>query len=121
MSNSLRGAVSFTADGKKYHIAMTTNAMVAYQDAADETLLHGLGELQKDPSDIRRVRRMVWAGLSHIPDMTEDKAGDIMDALGIIEAVTLLSEAANAAFLDAEKGAETGNARPVKSRKPTKT
>lgn len=116
--NSKRGAVSFEAGGKSYHIAMTTNAMVAYQDAADETLLHGLGELQKDPSDMRRVRRMVWAGLSHVPDMTEDKAGDIMDDLGIMEAVNLLSQAANAAFPEAE--AETGNAPPAKSRK-TKT
>lgn len=100
MSNSMRGAIPFEVDGKELAIALTTNAMVRYQDRAEETLLAGLSRLQADPSDIRRIRRMFWAGMSHVEGMTEDLAGDIMDAFGIMDAVKLLSQAAAAAFPD---------------------
>lgn len=104
-----RGSISFEAGGKSLAIAMTTNAMCMYQDAAGETLLTGLAALQADPSDIRRVRRMFWAGLSHAVAVTEAEAGDIMDEVGVAEAVSLLSRAATAAF----PAAEPGNAAPV--------
>lgn len=116
--NSARGHVAFQAGGRDYTLALTTNAMVRYQDAADETLLRGLNELQKDPSDIRRIRRLIWAGLSHHDGITEDMAGDLMDDIGVMDSVLLLSEASRLAFPDA---GDAGNARKPAAKKAPAT
>jgi hypothetical protein len=112
MSNSLRGAVPFECDGQTMHLRVTTNAMVRYQDVAGETFLTGLAALEKDPSDIRRIRRMVWAAMSHA-DISEDRAGEVMDEVGLLDIVGLLSEAAAAAFPQAKPGnVKSGTKRP---------
>lgn len=98
--NVARGHVAFQAGGKDYTLALTTNAMVRYQHAAGETLLHALGKLQEDPSDAIRLRRLMWAALLHYGSMTEDDAGDLMDEVGIIRSVRLLSDASSLAFPD---------------------
>lgn len=114
MTNSKKGAVSFDVDGATQSLAFTTNAMVRYQDAMGETLLTGLNALQNDPTDIRRVRGIMWAGL--VGDFSQDEAGDIMDVVGIMQSVQLLAEAATIAFPEAD--ADLGNAQPaMKSRK----
>ena len=96
--NSLQGAVAFQAEGREMHMRITTNAMVRYQDAMGETFLKGLMALKRDPSDMKRIRALVCAALGHEPDMTLDRAGDIMDQVGVLDIAKLVSDAADAAF-----------------------
>lgn len=107
------GTVEFEADGKAYTMRLSTNAQVRYQRASGETFLEGITAVQDNPSDTERLRRLIWAGMSHVDGLTEDAAGDVMDALGIEESIAKLGEAVNAAYPKAS-GAETGNAPRVK-------
>ncbi len=111
--NSLRGAVPFTADGADYILRLTTNAQVRYQDAAKETARAGmkavLAALEGDDFDLGRMRRLFAAGLSHMAGMTDDRAGDLMDAVGPAEAMRLLLEAFTASMPKSAEG-DAGNA-----------
>ena len=109
--NSKRGGVTLAIDGSEYVVRITTNAMVRYQDMTGESFLEGIAALQDDQSDIRRMRNLFWAGVSHIEDMTPEKAGDLMDDVGFSEAMNAVSEAAIIAF-PASEGGNEGNARP---------
>jgi hypothetical protein len=104
----MMSTIDFEAGGKSYSMRMTTNAQVRYQRAAGETLLRGLSAIQEDPSDTERLRRLIWASMSHIDGITEDDAGDIMDALGIEVAITKLSDAVTAAYPKASADAGNG-------------
>ena len=112
-------SVDFEAGGVSYSMRMTTNAQVRYQRAAGESLLRGLNEIQNDTSDTERLRRLIWASLSHIDGLTEDAAGDIMDELGIEAAIGKLSEAVTAAYPKASADA-SGNARGAAKKAPAK-
>ncbi|WP_322889307.1 MULTISPECIES: hypothetical protein [unclassified Yoonia] len=92
------GSVEFELDGKVQTMRISTNAQVRYQRAAGETFLTGLAAIEKSPSDTERLRRLIWAALSHVDGLTEDAAGDIMDELGIEVAIGKLSEAVAAAY-----------------------
>lgn len=96
MTNSLRGSIAFDVDGQSMHLRITTNAMVAYQDAMGETFLRGMVALETDPTDIRRLRALARHAIDG--DVTDEKTGDIIDAMGIAEMVSLLSRATVAAF-----------------------
>jgi hypothetical protein len=119
MGNSKKGAIEFSAGGETYSLAFTTNAMVRYQDDSGESLLTGLTALQSDPTDIRRVRGMMRAALAG--DVSHDEAGDIMDEVGLMRSITLLSDAATAAFPEADAGAEKGNGQPAKTSRNMKS
>ena len=108
--NSKRGAVSFETEGGTRALRLTTNAMVAYQDATGETLMEGLQSLQERPGDMRRMRAMFWAGLG---SGSLDDAGDLVDEIGLSEAFRLIGEAASLAFPAAPEDA-AGN--PQKGR-----
>lgn len=111
--NTKRGVVSFEANGSVHSLAFTMNNMVRYQDASGETLLAACASMERDPGNMARLRRMFWAGLGD-PTMTEDAAGELMDALGMGECIGLIAKAAEAAFPQAEAGAETGNGKGSK-------
>lgn len=104
------GTVEFEAGGKQYTMRITTNAQVRYQRAAGETFMAGLEAIQKNPSDFDRLRRLIWASMSHVEGMTEDEAGDIMDEVGIGELTMKLSDAVAAAY----PSSAPGNARGAK-------
>ena len=112
----MKGTVEFEADGKAYSMRLSTNAQVRYQRAAGETFLDGLTAVQENPSDLERLRRLIWASMSHADNLTEDAAGDIMDEIGIEVAIAKLSEAVTAAFPKASADAASagGNARRAK-------
>lgn len=110
------GSVEFELDGKVHTMRISTNAQVRYQRAAGETFLKGLAAIEDDPSDVERLRRLVWASLSHIEGMTEDQAGDLMDDLGPAAAIMKLSEAVSAAY----PASAPGNGQGTKSGRPTK-
>ena len=114
MSNSMRGAVTFTAGGAERTLRCSTNAMVRYQDAANETIFDGLQALQDSPSDMRRIRNIFWAFLNP-PDVSAEDAGDMIDEIGLQVAAGLIGDAAKAAFPEEEKDAGNGRQRKPKA------
>lgn len=111
------GTVEFQVGGKTHSMRLSTNAQVRYQRAAGETLLAGLGEIENDPNDTERLRRLIWASMSHIDGLTEDDAGDIMDEMGIEQAIQRLTEAVTAAYPKASAAAAGNVQRAKKSPK----
>lgn len=107
MTNSLRGTVAFDVDGQSMHLRITTNAMVAYQDAMGETFLRGMVALEADPTDMRRLRALTRHAIDG--DVTDDRAGEIIDAMGIADMVALLSRATVAAFPPAKDAPGNGD------------
>ena len=95
MSNSLRGAVPFEANGASYTLRLTTNGQARYEDVAGEDVQAALRVMfaKRQHRHVNRIRRLFWAGLSHVPGMTEDKAGDLMDEIGYVEAARLVNDA----------------------------
>lgn len=102
--SSKRGAVVFEACGSNHTLAFTMNNMVRYQDVAGETLLAACTLIEQDPGDMRRLRRLFWAGLGS-DTLTQDQAGELMDDLGFEGCVELIAQAAQAAFPQAEEAA----------------
>ncbi len=92
--NGMKGAVYFS-EGRYFRLS--TNAQCRYQDAAGETLLEGMSALEACPGDMRRIRRMICAALSH-EGISEEAAGDLMDEIGATEAAKLLGDAIKAAY-----------------------
>lgn len=103
MSNSMRGAISFSVNGEERFIRFSTNAMCRYQDAAGETLMQAVGALQQTPDDMLRLRRLFAAG---VPGLSEEEAGDLMDDIGLMEATGLIGKAFDAAFPAPEPAAD---------------
>ena len=114
--NGIRGAIYFS-EGR--YIRLSTNAIVRYQEATGETLLDGMAALEASPGDMRRIRSMIWAGMSH-EGISEDAAGDLMDEIGQTEAARLLGEAIRAAFPQAPASGEgdAGNGAAGKRKTP---
>lgn len=106
--NSKRGAIEIEAGGEVYRLRFTMNAMARYQDRANETITQAFRAIdegsERDDLDTIRLRRLFWAALSSEHEVSEDDAGDVMDALGIQEAARLLGEAIRQAFPEAKPG-----------------
>jgi len=106
--NTKRGAINFEVGGASYTARLSTNAMIRYQDEANETVIEAFTTLQDGKPDMRRLRDIMWVSLDG--EHSKDDIGELMDELGIEEVSRIISEAAVAAFPQAEKGAEAGNA-----------
>ena len=92
--NSLRRAVAFPNDPERY-LRITTNSQARYEDVMGETYLTGVMRM-KDAS-VKRTRAVLYVGLLHEPGMTLEKAGEVMDELGLVASITLATEAMKAA------------------------
>ena len=83
MANKFRGEVSFDAGEVSYTLCFTSNSLCELEgELGDMSIVEFLTQLQ-DPKTIRNtnIRKFFWAGLrARHPDMTQTKAGDIMDA-----------------------------------------
>jgi hypothetical protein len=104
MSNSLRGAIPFTVDGQDFFLRITTNGQVRYEDATGESYFRGVAALQRDPSSVKRIRALAFAGLSHVPGMTLDKVGEMIDALGVVQMASIVGKAIAAASPEVAEG-----------------
>lgn len=82
-------------------IAFTINAMVRYQQASGETAFEALRAMDGGDFDPIRLRRLVWAVLVD-RSADEDRAGEIIDAVGLKVASEALGEAVKAAFPDGD-------------------
>jgi hypothetical protein len=112
--NSKRGGVTLTVGGVDYIVRVNTNAMVRYQDHTGESFLEGIAALQANQSDVRRMRNLFWAGVSHLEDMTPEAAGDLMDEAGFAQALEKISEAAALAFPSDDEEKKPGKVRAGK-------
>ena len=102
-----RGVINFTVDGVERAMRFSTNAMCAYQEKTGEPFITAMDELSKNSGDMVRLRGLFWAGVDG--DVTTDEVGDMIDAMGVMEAVTLIGKAVQAAFPALE--AASGNAK----------
>lgn len=96
--NSKRGGITLKVGEQDYLVRISTNAMVKYQDLSGESFLDGIGALQENQGDVRRMRNLFWAGVCHMDGMTPEMAGDLMDEAGIADCLEAVSEAAALAF-----------------------
>lgn len=99
----MRGTVEIEANGRTYTLRFTTNALCRLEEAAGRSF----GALVDDLGgavNMNTLRLMIWAGIGGIG---KEVAGDIIDAIGIERAVSLIGEAINAAFPQPE--GDTGN------------
>tara|TARA_R100001369_G_scaffold72489_2_gene100819 strand:- start:9 stop:380 length:372 start_codon:yes stop_codon:yes gene_type:complete len=117
--NSKRGGVTLKNGDEEITVRISTNAMVRYQDHAGEPFLTGISALQENQTDVRRVRDLFWAGVSHIEGMTPEMAGDLMDDVGFAVAFEKVCEATAIAFPSEEK-VPAGNVKAGKSVKAEK-
>lgn len=83
--------VKFKAGGQDYALAMTTNAMARYEEAAGESMISAFQKLQTDPS-ITTIRCLFWAAIRQ--EKTLEEAGDMIDDIGFEGAIKLIEEAA---------------------------
>ena len=114
--NSKRGGIARKTKDGASSVRITTNAMVRYQDLTGESFLDGIGALQTNQGDVRRMRNLFWAGISDVEDMTPEKAGDIMDEVGFAPALESVSEATALAFPSEDKKAGNSPAgKPAKA------
>jgi len=100
MGNAAKGEVSFDAAGKTWTLRFGTNAICALETALGMGFAAALA-LLSDGTKVRvaTIRSLVWAGLSGAhDDLTEEQAGELIDAIGIAKAGTLISEAVTLAF-----------------------
>lgn len=110
MSNTLRRAVPFPDDPARY-LRITTNGQAKYEDLMGETYLEGVMRLNR--GSVKRARAVFFVGLMHEPGMTLDKAGDVVDELGLVEAIKLAAAAMKAANPEVVSGNLDGATDPT--------
>lgn len=120
--NSKRGAVTFEMDGETFTLRFSTNALIQFQDTFDIGLLESLRGFGDGDVDLKMVRGMFWAALrGH--DLSQEQAGDLLDAVGFVEGFRLSQEALAKAFPDAvaKVDAETDAGNAPAGKPPRKT
>jgi hypothetical protein len=94
MANKIRGETGFEADGKAYTLVFNFNAMCALEGQVGADFATIVTSMRPT-----HLRALMWAGLQkYHRGVTIDQAGDLVDALGIVEAMRIVGEAVTAAF-----------------------
>ena len=122
MSRVMRNAVAFTALGAEMFARASTNGQVAYQEATGETFVDGVNAVAAQPDGMIRLRRLMWSLLLDQDDMTIERAGDVIDDIGLMAAIEIIGKATEKAFPDddADKAA-AGNGKAAKAGKAEAT
>lgn len=100
MANPHRGEVEFNAGDDKYILSFSANALAELEDKLGIGVVE-IGDVMTDPKKIRMttMRTIFWAGLlDHYPDTDEAKAKSIFSKLQLVEAISLITSAFEAAF-----------------------
>jgi hypothetical protein len=115
MTNAVKGGVQFDANGARYTLIYSTNALCILEDTM-QLSVNSVLALMSDPGKARvnDVRTLFWAGLQdHHPDLDQKSVGRIMDAVGgLMGTLDLMLKAVTMAFPQAAKGGADG-ARPL--------
>lgn len=115
MANRERGEVTFDACGQTWVLRYSTNALCALEGAIGKGALAAANEMVEPGSvQMSTLRAMMWAALSERhPAVDLKKAGELIDALGFVEAGAKLGEAFQLTFPVADEDAgEPGKPNP---------
>lgn len=106
-----RGRVAFEAGGSQHVLHFGIEAMIAYAAATGEAALGAVAALEAvetDPDGMLRVRNLFRAALQ--PAASTEQASALIDELGVVPALQLLSEAVRAALPQAAEASPAGEA-----------
>ena len=103
---NIRGAIEFEAGGVTRQLRYGMNAMARFQDVTGQTFLSALDKFQTDPTDMRTMRAIFWAGLGNV---TVEEAGDLIDEVGFQDVAEMIRQAITAAFPQAGEAEASGN------------
>lgn len=108
-ANPARGQLGFEVGGRSYTLAFTTNAICAIEDTFALESIEELPEFLKGNHSVRVLRKLFRLALTDSdPDMDDQAAGPLIDAIGGLEpASKLLLMALQAAFPEAAREGAT--------------
>jgi hypothetical protein len=110
MAGNVKGEVRFEAEGASYTLVFTIDALCALEDRVNKSVEQIGAEMGKSPR-LSLLRALFHAGLrEYQPSISEKKAGEIMQGIGLDKAGALIGEAFTAAFANPE--AETAEVPP---------
>lgn len=115
MANTVRGEVTFDANGKLYTFKLGTNAQVMLEDRVGMSVqkyMQSKGE-NLGAADIRLI---FYCALFQKHELTELEVGDLIDEIGAGRAAEIFLAAVEAATAKKPNGAAT-DARPQKQAK----
>lgn len=93
-----KGEVSIEADGKRYVLVYSTNAICELEDRLGDGVA-ALANLASSGKRFKTMRTVLLCGLlDHHPELTEKDAGRIIDAMGVAKADAAVGEAFALAF-----------------------
>lgn len=117
-----RSTVNFESDGHAYSLRVTMNAMVLYQEkSGGESFIEGAAVVEQRPTDVIRIRKLLWSAMQHLDDITLEKAGDIMDGLGFAETIRIIGKALTTSYPELVPAEDDeGNAPEAELPPPTK-
>jgi hypothetical protein len=93
-----KGEVSIEADGTRYTLVYSVNAICELEDRLGEGVA-ALANLGANGKRFKTIRTVFLCGLlDHHPDLTEKDAGRIIDAVGIDKVDAAVGEAFGLAF-----------------------
>ena len=100
MSNKYRGEVEFKAGGETYVLAYGSNALCTLEEKLGQPVTQfGKFLAAGENLSMRTLRTLVWAGLQrHHKSLSEEAAGDVIDAVGFQQMTDLMVSALSEAF-----------------------
>ena len=102
MTGNIKGEVRFDAEGASYCLIFTIDALCALEDRVNKSVEEIGAAMSKSPR-LSLLRSLFHAGLrEHHKDLTEKRAGEIMQGIGLDKAGALIGEAFTAAFANPE-------------------
>jgi len=105
LANKNKGEVSFEANERSYTMRFSANALCELEDVLNMGV-NDVAEQMSKPKNLRikTVRGIFWAGLrDHHPEITIQKAGDIIQDISLPRCLELIGKAFNLAFQDSTK------------------
>jgi hypothetical protein len=98
-----KGEVSVEADGKRYTLVYSVNAICKMEDELGDAV-KSIGSLAVGGKKFSTVRTVFWCGLlDNHPDLTIQDAGRIIDAIGFDKADAVVGEAFSLAFPEVKR------------------
>lgn len=99
MINPHKGEVAFEANGQRYVLQFSIDAVCTLEGETGKGFVALVEELEQNPS-LTLMRQLLWAGLlERHPDITLKEAGELIPAAGgLVGAMDLFNKAFTAAF-----------------------
>jgi hypothetical protein len=102
MNRNLTGEVRFDAEGASYTLVLGVAALISLEESLDKDVNEIAHEMQNKPR-LGMLRAVFLAGLlKHHRDITEERAGELMEAVGLHKAGVLIGKSLTAVFAGEE-------------------